>query len=477
MTFEDLSLANSMLKAIARQKYTEPTEIQAACIPAVIEGRDVLGCAQTGTGKTAAFAVPALNRLAEKPSKINGRGRKIRCLVVAPTRELAIQICESFRVYGQFCPVRQTVVFGGVNQTKQVRALNRGVDVLVATPGRLLDLMEQGHVELQKVETLILDEADRMLDMGFLPDLRRIVSKVPEQRQTLLFSATMPAPIRKLADEWLTDPVDIRIAPESTTADNIEQSVFRVNQKQKTRLLTAWLQNTSWARTLVFTRTKFTADRVAKALNKIGIPADSFHGSKSQNARQRVLQSFKSPKPRVLVATDIAARGLDIDNITHVVNYDMPVEPENYVHRIGRSARAGMTGVAVSFCSGEEVSILREVERLTREKLTVEPQPEGIPVPETASVVKSGEKKHHGGSNGGRRQRNRPGRKKEAGKDNSEQKQNAVGSSSESQRRSSNARNEKSESSGKARPNRKRRRPSAGANSSKPRNKKRRASR
>lgn len=466
MTFENLSLAEPMLEAIARQNYHKPTEIQAACIPPVLEGRDVLGCAQTGTGKTAAFAVPTLNRLAEKPSSVNGRGRKIRCLVLAPTRELAIQICESFKVYGRFSTLRQTVVFGGVTQTKQVRALNQGVDILVATPGRLLDLMQQGYVELHKVETLILDEADRMLDMGFLPDLRRIVSAVPKQRQTLLFSATMPRSIRKLADEWLTNPVDIQIAPESTTADNIEQSVFHVAQKQKTRLLTQWLRSANWTRTLVFTRTKHGADRVAKALNKAGIPADSFHGSKSQNARQRVLKLFKSPKSRVLVATDIAARGLDIDNVSHVVNYDMPVEPENYVHRIGRSARAGLTGVAVSFCSGEEMSILREVERITRDKLTVEPQPEGISAPETVSVIKEGEKKHH-------RRVSRPRRTKINRRDgsaqvNKEPKQNASKRKDGKSGRSSDIRDGSSESRTKTRTSRKRRRPSPRSRTSRP---------
>jgi len=379
MKFEDLGLAEPLLRAVAAEGYSATTPIQSAAIPPVLEGRDVFGCAQTGTGKTAAFALPTLQRLSLKDVRVNGRGRKIRTLVLAPTRELALQICESFQAYGRHTEVRQTVIFGGVGQSPQVRALNAGVDVLIATPGRLLDLMQQGFVDLAHVEVLILDEADRMLDMGFIHDLRRIVAKVPSQRQTLLFSATMPVEIRELAKEWLTNPVDVRVASPAVTVDKIQQSVFFVDQGNKLRLLSDWLQETPWTRTLVFTRTKHGADKVAKSLLRSGIQADAFHSNKSQSARQRVLQRFKAPQPLVLVATDIAARGLDIDNISHVVNFDMPVEAENYVHRIGRTGRAGADGVAVSFCDHGERSALQAIQRMTRQQLAVEATPEGIP--------------------------------------------------------------------------------------------------
>jgi len=379
MKFEDLGLAEPLLRAVRAQGYTATTKIQAAAIPPVLEGRDVLGCAQTGTGKTAAFALPTLQRLSRVECRVNGRGRKIRTLVLAPTRELALQICESFQVYGRHTHVRQTVVYGGVGQSPQVQALNAGVDVLVATPGRLLDLMQQGFIDLSHVEVLILDEADRMLDMGFIHDLRRIVDKVPRKRQTLLFSATMPPEIRTLAGQWLTDPVEVRVTPASCTLDTIRQSVFFVDQNQKLRLLTLWLQETPWTRTLVFTRTKHGADKIAKSLVKAGIEADAFHSNKSQSARQRVLLRFKSPRPLVLVATDIAARGLDIDQVSHVINFDLPVDADSYIHRIGRTGRAGAAGVAVSFCDHGERSSLQAIQRLTRQTLSVEEQPAGMP--------------------------------------------------------------------------------------------------
>lgn len=375
MQFEALGLAEPLLRAVGAQGYDSATKIQAAAIPPIVEGRDVLGCAQTGTGKTAAFALPTLQRLSQKECRVNGRGRKIRALVLAPTRELALQICESFQVYGRHTTVRQTAIFGGVGQSPQVRTLNKGVDVLIATPGRLLDLMQQGFVDLSRVEVLILDEADRMLDMGFIHDLRRIVAKVPVRRQTLLFSATMPAAIRTLAAEWLTDPVDVRVTPTVTTVPAIRQSVFFVEQKQKLPLLTNWLQETAWTRTLVFTRTKHGADKIAKSLVKGGIDADAFHSNKSQSARQRALLRFKAPKPLVLVATDIAARGLDIDDVSHVVNFDLPADVENYVHRVGRTGRAGAEGVAISFCNRDERSTLRAIERLTRQSLAIEDSP------------------------------------------------------------------------------------------------------
>ena len=379
MKFEDLGLAEPLLRAVAAQGYLTATKIQAAAIGPILQGRDLLGCAQTGTGKTAAFALPTLQRLSRVECRVNGRGRKIRTLVLAPTRELALQICESFQVYGRYTCLRQAVVYGGVGQSPQVRALNGGVDILIATPGRLLDLMQQGFVDLSHVEVLVLDEADRMLDMGFIHDLRRIVEKVPRRRQTLLFSATMPAAIRALADQWLDVPVDVRVSPASNTADKIRQSVFFVDHSQKLRLLTHWLQETAWTRTLVFTRTKHGADKVAKSLLKAGIQADAFHSNKSQSARQRILLRFKAPQPLVLVATDIAARGLDIDDVSHVVNFDLPADVDNYIHRIGRTGRAGATGVAVSFCDHGERSSLKAIERLTRQTLSIEDRPAGMP--------------------------------------------------------------------------------------------------
>ncbi|MEN6407645.1 MAG: DEAD/DEAH box helicase [Thermoguttaceae bacterium] len=395
MKFEELGLAEMLLRAVGEQGYDAPTKIQADAIPLVLAGRDVLGCAQTGTGKTAAFALPTLQRLGRVPCRVDGRGRKIRTLVLAPTRELAMQICESFQVYGRYSTVRQTAIYGGVGQSPQVRALNKGVDILVATPGRLLDLMQQRFVDLSHVEVLILDEADRMLDMGFIHDLRRIVEKVPKQRQTLLFSATMPPAIRRLAEQWLHDPMDVRVGPVASPVAKIQQSVFFVDRAQKTRLLAHWLHETAWTRTLVFTRTKHGADKVAKCLLKAGIEADAFHGNKSQAARQRALLRFKAPRPSVLVATDIAARGLDIDMVSHVVNFDLPADAENYVHRIGRTGRAGASGVAVSFCDQDELAALKAIERLTRQTISVEahscsmPAPTSVPARTTSSTPKT----------------------------------------------------------------------------------------
>ena len=378
MKFEELGLAETLLRAVRGEGYSTPTKIQAAAIPAILEGRDVLGCAQTGTGKTAAFALPTLQRLGHGAVQNSGR-RKIRTLVLAPTRELVIQIGESFQAYGRYTGLRRTVVYGGVGQNPQVRALQAGVDVLVATPGRLLDLMQQGFIDLSHVEILILDEGDRMLDMGFIHDLRRIVAKVPSRRQTLLFSATIPPAIRQLADQWLTKPIDIHVNPVARTADKIRQSVFFVDQANKIRMLTHWLQTTDWTRTLVFTRTKHRADKVAKLLNKAGIEADAFHADKSQSFRQRILARFKSPDPVVLIATDIAARGLDIDMVSHVINFDLPVDAENYVHRIGRTGRAGADGVALSFCDVSEREVLHAIQRLTKQTLVVEATPKGLP--------------------------------------------------------------------------------------------------
>jgi ATP-dependent RNA helicase RhlE len=390
MKFEDLGLAEPLLRAIRTQGYPATTKIQAEAIPPALEGRDVLGCAQTGTGKTAAFALPTLHRLSQVVSNVKGRGRKIRTLVLAPTRELALQICESFQTYGRHTGLRQVAVYGGVGQSPQVRALNQGVDALIATPGRLMDLMQQGYVDLSHVEVLIIDEADRMLDMGFINDLRRIVQKVPRKRQTLLFSATLPPAIRTLAKEWMTEPVDVRVTPAKITLDAIDQSVLFVDQKQKLQLLTHWLRETPWTRTLVFTRTKHGADKVVKSLMKAGVAADAFHSNKSQSARQRVLLRFKAPKPMVLVATDIAARGLDIDDVSHVVNFDLPDDADNYIHRIGRTGRAGTAGVAVSFCDRGERPVLQAIQRLTRQTLAVGEPPAGMPAAEPSKGVHSG---------------------------------------------------------------------------------------
>ena len=390
MKFEELGLAETLLRAVRAEGYTTPTKIQSAAIPAVLQGRDVLGCAQTGTGKTAAFALPTLQRLGNGPTP--GGRRAIRALVLAPTRELAGQIGESFGAYGRHTALRHAVVYGGVGQHPQVRALRAGVDILIATPGRLLDLMQQGHVDLARVEVLILDEADRMLDMGFIHDLRRIVAKAPARRQTLLFSATMPPAIRQLAGQWLRDPVDVKVNPVAKAADTVRQSVMFVEQANKIRTLTQWLKTTAWTRTLVFTRTKRRADKVATLLRQSGIAADSFHADKSQAARQKSLARFKSPRPAVLVATDIAARGLDIDMVSHVINYDLPIDAENYVHRIGRTGRAGADGVALSFCDAAERGTLHAIQRLTRQTLAIEGQDKSLPArkPDVTRGMKPG---------------------------------------------------------------------------------------
>jgi ATP-dependent RNA helicase RhlE len=369
MSFAELNLSESLLRAVREEGYTIATPIQVQAIPHVLAGRDILGCAQTGTGKTAAFALPTLQRLSQHGAP--PRGRRIRTLVLAPTRELAVQIGDSFRAYGRHAGLRHTVIYGGVGQNPQVRALQHGVDVVVATPGRLLDLMNQGFVSLAHVEVLILDEADQMLDMGFIHDLRKIVARVPRQRQTLMFSATMPTEIRRLAGEWLRDPVSVSVVPQATPAERVAQSVYFVDQRVKPQLLAHYLREQQAGRTLVFTRTKHGADKLVKTLAREGIRAEAIHGNKSQNARQRALAQFKGQHPPVLVATDIASRGLDIDNVSHIVNFDLPMTPEIYVHRIGRTARAGAEGIAVTFCDRDERSMLREIERLTRQRLDV----------------------------------------------------------------------------------------------------------
>jgi ATP-dependent RNA helicase RhlE len=367
MRFQELGLAEPICRAVAADGYTTPTPIQTKAIPHVLQGGDLIGCAQTGTGKTGAFALPILHRLSENKSDQRG----LRVLVLAPTRELASQIDESFRSYGRFLQMRSTVIFGGVSQYHQVRALKQQPKILIATPGRLLDLMNQGHIELGNIEVLVLDEADRMLDMGFIHDIRKIIKRVPQQRQTLFFSATMPSEIRALADSILHKPAMVRVDPVGSTVKTIAQSVYFVMRKSKPALLKHVLGEQRPDRTLVFTRTKHGADRVVKDLLRGGIKAIALHGNKSQNARTAALNSFKSNKPPVLVATDIASRGIDVDGISLIVNFDIPNVPETYVHRIGRTARAGASGVAISFCDPEERGDLKSIERLTQQRIRV----------------------------------------------------------------------------------------------------------
>ncbi|MCB9840017.1 MAG: DEAD/DEAH box helicase, partial [Phycisphaeraceae bacterium] len=361
MDFSNLGLSPLLLRALAQEGYTTPTPIQAKAIPPILAGKDVLGCAQTGTGKTAAFALPILHNLLEQPAdKPRRGGRLARVLILAPTRELACQIADSFKTYGRETRVSGTVIYGGVGQGPQVRDLKRGVDVIVATPGRLIDLMEQGHADLSGVDTLVLDEADRMLDMGFIHPIRRIAAETREDRQTLLFSATMSKDIRALAQSLLHEPEQIAVTPVASAAPKIEQSLYHVQRPEKQGLLTHLLADAAMSRVVVFTKTKHGADRVGEKLERAGISARTIHGNKGQNQRTRALAAFKRGEARVLVATDVAARGLDVDDITHVVNFDLPMEPEAYVHRIGRTGRAGATGIAISFCDNTERALLKD---------------------------------------------------------------------------------------------------------------------
>jgi ATP-dependent RNA helicase RhlE len=369
MNFVDLGLREQILSAVANQGYSTATPIQAQAIPPILAGKDVLGSAQTGTGKTAAFALPILQRLAEIPKHSNKP--ILRCVVLCPTRELATQIGESFRDYGRNLQLRHVVIFGGVSARFQIDALRRGVDIAVATPGRFLDLLMQGQIDLRNCEVLVLDEADRMLDMGFINDIRKIVARLPKQRQTLFFSATMPVEIRRLADAMLRNPVTVHVAPVATAAEGIDQSVYFVERHNKPALLAHLVDQLPMPRAIVFSRTKHGADRVVRQLHLRGIRAEAIHGNKSQNARQRALANFKAGKTPVLVATDIASRGLQIDDISHVVNYDLTHEPETYIHRIGRTARAGASGSAISFCDREEVPNLRAIEKLLRKQIPV----------------------------------------------------------------------------------------------------------
>ncbi len=368
-SFQQLALIEPLQRAVRDAGYTTPTPIQLQAIPHLLEGRDLLGCAKTGTGKTAAFSLPILQRLAAAPRKATPR--RPRVLVLTPTRELAAQVAESFETYGAHLRIAVAVIYGGVGQAPQVRALERGVDVLVACPGRLVDLMGQGHVRLDQVETLVLDEADHMLDLGFLPDVKRVLAAVPRKRQTLFFSATMPPEISKLADTILTSPVKVMVTPPASTVELVTQRVMFLSRTEKPGALTNLLRDASVGRAIVFTRTKRGADRVAKRLNQDGVASQAIHGNKSQNNRERTLDGFRDGRLRVLVATDIAARGIDIDDITHVVNYELPNVPETYVHRIGRTGRAGASGLAISLCDDEEREYLRDIEKLTKRSIEV----------------------------------------------------------------------------------------------------------
>lgn len=360
MTFEQLSLIEPILKAVKEEGYTHPTPIQQQAIPIVLQHRDILGCAQTGTGKTAAFAIPVLQLLSQQA--VSGH-RHIRTLILTPTRELAIQIHESFAAYGKHLSLKHAVIYGGVSQQAQTNALGKGIDILIATPGRLLDLMQQGYVHLNKVEIFVLDEADRMLDMGFINDVKKIVAKLPRKRQTLFFSATMPGDIVSLANTILNNPAEVSVTPPSTTVEKINQQVYHVSKADKKNLLHHLLKDKSIKSVLIFTRTKHGADKVMRDLTKSGVRALAIHGNKSQNARQKALTDFKSGAIRVLVATDIAARGIDVDSLSHVINYDLPNVPETYVHRIGRTGRAGAEGVAISFCDAEEKAYLKDIQK------------------------------------------------------------------------------------------------------------------
>ncbi|MGH6896752.1 MAG: DEAD/DEAH box helicase, partial [Geminicoccaceae bacterium] len=368
-SFADLGLSAPLLRAVRAESYTTPTPIQAKAIPHLLAGRDLLGCAQTGTGKTAAFALPILHRLSGDSRRAGPKA--CRVLVLTPTRELAAQIRDSFATYGGYLELSCTVVFGGVGQDRQVKALARGVDVLVATPGRLLDLMGQGLVRLDRLEVFVLDEADRMLDMGFIHDVRKVIGALPKQRQSLFFSATMLPEVVRLAGSILNDPVKVEANPVASTTELVEQRVMFVEKADKRPLLGRVLKDGAVSRALVFTRTKHGADRVVRQLAKDGVAADAIHGNKSQNERTRVLERFRSGAGRVLVATDIAARGIDVEGITHVINYDLPNVPESYVHRIGRTARAGRSGIAISFCDAEERAYLQDIEALIKTRIQV----------------------------------------------------------------------------------------------------------
>lgn len=390
MAFTKLHLIDPILKALEAEGYQSPTPIQAQSIPYVLEGRDLLGCAQTGTGKTAAFAIPILQLLYKQKQEERGP-RKIKTLILTPTRELAIQIDESFAAYGKHTGLSHAAIFGGVSQLPQVNILRKGIDILVATPGRLLDLISQGYIDLKDLKIFVLDEADRMLDMGFIHDVKRVITKLPAKRQTLFFSATMPPEIQKLADVLLTSPAKVEVTPVSSTAEAIDQSLYFVEKKDKPSLLLHLLNNSSISSVLVFTRTKHGADKVVKFLHRSHIASAAIHGNKSQNARQNALSNFKSGKIRVLVATDIAARGIDIDDLSHVINFELPDVPETYVHRIGRTGRAGNSGIAFSFCGADERDALKDIQKLIGKNIPVvneHPFPSDAPAAPVPAMVR-----------------------------------------------------------------------------------------
>ena len=374
MLFQELNLIEPILKALKQEGYTQPTPIQEQSIPLILQGKDLLGCAQTGTGKTAAFAIPILQLLYQQKQQ-HKEQKTIKSLILTPTRELAIQIEESFTAYGRNTGLKHLVIFGGVSQNPQTEALRRGVDILVATPGRLLDLMNQRFVNLQHVQILVLDEADRMLDMGFVNDVKKVIAKLPQKRQTLFFSATMPKEIQSLADSILNKPEKVEVTPVSSTAETIEQALFMVDKSDKRDLLLHVLKDKNIKTALVFTRTKHGADKVVKDLLRANITAEAIHGNKSQNARQRALSNFKARTTRILVATDIAARGIDVEELTHVINYELPNIPETYVHRIGRTGRAGASGIALSFCDAEELDFLKDIHKLINISIPVSDHP------------------------------------------------------------------------------------------------------
>ena len=369
MTFENLNLIKPLLDSIKREGYDEPTPIQLRSIPSILEGRDLFGCAQTGTGKTAAFALPLLQLIAADRTSIKQAG--IKALVIAPTRELAIQINESFKTYGRFTGIRTTCIYGGISQYNQVKTIQRGIDVLIATPGRLLDLINQHIIKLETIRYFVLDEADKMLDMGFIGDIRQILARLPKKRQTLFFAATSTPEISKLAASMLIAPVNVTVAPVTSTTELITESVYYVRKEDKVFLLKHLMQHQSIQNALVFTRTKHRADKVARALNNTGIKAESIHGDKSQNKRENTLRGFKSGTIQVLVATDLASRGIDIDKLTHVINFEIPESPEVYIHRIGRTGRAGSKGIAMSFCSSDERPYLNNINKLTKKQIDV----------------------------------------------------------------------------------------------------------
>lgn len=370
MQFKNLDIIEPIQKALKAEGYTQPTPIQEQAIPPLLEGNDLLGCAQTGTGKTAAFAIPILQKLSYQQRNLKGN-RPIKALVLAPTRELALQISDSFKAYGKFLGLKTLVIYGGVSQNPQTKALSAGVDILVATPGRLLDLINQKYIRLNQIESFVLDEADMMLDMGMLQEVRKIIKHMPVERQNMLFSATMPTEIAKLAGTMLNKPVKVTITPVSSTVEVIEQNVYHVNKANKINLLNHLLKNKEIVSALVFSRTKHGADKIVKHLERAGHKAQAIHGNKSQNARQLALNNFKERKTRVLVATDIAARGIDIDELSHVFNYDLPEVPETYVHRIGRTGRAGLGGSAIAFCDQDEMPLLAGIEKLTLKSIPV----------------------------------------------------------------------------------------------------------